>query len=114
MIEIQALAPASWPLWRDLRLAALAEVPAAFTSGLADWQDADVERWRARLAIPGAGFFAMLLDGEPAGMASGLPGTDGIPQLGTMWVSPGLCTGATDSPPPAEWQAHLMAAGWHW
>jgi ribosomal protein S18 acetylase RimI-like enzyme len=75
-------------LWRGLRLAALAEAPAAFTSRLAGWRDADEARWRARLAIAGSVSFVALLDGEPAGMASGLPGPDGIPQLGTMWVSP--------------------------
>jgi GNAT superfamily N-acetyltransferase len=88
VIEIRALAPASWQLWRELRLAALAEAPAAFTSRLADWRDADEARWRARLAIPGSVNFVALLDGKPAGMASGLPGADGTPQLGTMWVSP--------------------------
>jgi len=41
VIEIRALVPASWRLWRDLRLAALAEAPAAFTSRLADWRDAE-------------------------------------------------------------------------
>ena len=84
VIEIRALAPASWRLWRELRLAALADAPGAFASRLADWRDADEARWRARLAIPGSVNFVALLDGKPAGMASGLPGADGIPQLGTM------------------------------
>jgi ribosomal protein S18 acetylase RimI-like enzyme len=88
VIEIRALVPASWRLWRELRLAALAEAPAAFTSRLADWRDADEERWRARLAIPGSVNLVALLDGTPAGMASGLPGQDGTPQLSSMWVSP--------------------------
>jgi GNAT superfamily N-acetyltransferase len=88
VIEIRALAPASWPLWRELRLAALAEAPAAFTSRLADWEDADEGRWRARLAVPGSVNFVALLDGKPVGMASGLPGADGTPHLGAMWVSP--------------------------
>ena len=88
MIEIRALVPASWRLWRDLRLAALAEAPAAFTSRLADWRDADEQRWRERLAIPGSVNLVALLDGRPAGLASGLPGQDGTPQLSSMWVSP--------------------------
>jgi ribosomal protein S18 acetylase RimI-like enzyme len=77
-----------WQIWRELRLAALAGAPAAFGSRLADWQDADEERWRDRLAIPGSVNFVALLEGKPAGMASGVPGEDGIPELISMWVSP--------------------------
>ena len=51
MIETLALNPGDWWLWRELRLAALAEAPAAFSSTLAEWSGAgDTEqRWRARL-----------------------------------------------------------------
>ena len=88
MIEVRALTPASWQIWRELRLAALAGAPDAFGSRLADWQDAGEERWRERLAIPGSVNFVAVLDGEPAGMASGVPGDDGTPELISMWVSP--------------------------
>lgn len=88
MIELQALAPADWQIWRELRLAALAESPTAFGSRLADWQSADEERWRERLAILGSVNFVALLDGRPSGMASGVPGDDGVPELISMWVSP--------------------------
>jgi GNAT superfamily N-acetyltransferase len=88
VIEMHALAPADWQIWRELRLAALAEAPAAFGSRLADWQGADEERWRERLAIPGSVNFVALLDGKPAGMANGVPGDDGMPELISMWVTP--------------------------
>lgn len=88
VIHLHTLAPADWQIWRELRLAALAEAPTAFGSRLADWQGADEERWRERLAIPGSVNFVALLDGRPAGMASGVPGNDGIPELISMWVSP--------------------------
>lgn len=78
-----------WPLWRELRLAALTEAPYAFGSRLVDWQgDGDREqRWRDRLALPGSYNLVALLDDQPVGMASGLPG-DGVAELISMWVSP--------------------------
>jgi ribosomal protein S18 acetylase RimI-like enzyme len=88
VIEVQALTPSDWQTWRELRLSALAEAPAAFGSRLADWQDAEEERWRDRLAVPGSVNFIALLAGKPAGMASGVPGENGIPELISMWVSP--------------------------
>jgi prolyl oligopeptidase len=88
VIDVRALTPADWQIWRELRLAALAEAPTAFGSRLADWQDAGQERWRDRLAIPGSVNFIALLERKPAGMASGIPGENGIPVLISMWVSP--------------------------
>jgi ribosomal protein S18 acetylase RimI-like enzyme len=58
---------------------------------LADWQgDGDSEdRWRRRLRIPGGHDVVALLDGVPAGMASGVPTPeDGVVELISMWVSP--------------------------
>lgn len=92
MIELRVLAPDDWPAWRELRLAALAEAPYAFGSRLADWQgDHDREqRWRDRLGIPGSYNVIAVLDGQPAGMASGVPAEDsgGAAELISMWVSP--------------------------
>ncbi|MEU8004931.1 GNAT family N-acetyltransferase [Catellatospora sp. NPDC049111] len=91
MIELRVLAPDDWPIWRELRLAALAEAPYAFGSRLADWQgdgDRD-ERWRGRLEIPGSYNLVALLDGRSAGMASGVPTEDrGVVELISMWVHP--------------------------
>lgn len=91
MIELRALTPDDWRLWRELRLAALAEAPYAFGSRLEDWQgDGDrEERWRARLDIAGAHNLVALLGGRPAGMASGVPGEQaGVVELISMWISP--------------------------
>lgn len=88
MIELRTLSPDDWQIWREQRLAALAEAPTAFGARLADWQDAGEKRWRERLAIPGSVNFVAFLDGKPAGMASGVPGDDGVPELISMWVSP--------------------------
>ncbi|MER6910714.1 GNAT family N-acetyltransferase [Streptomyces sp. NPDC000594] len=95
MVEVRALDPDDWPLWRGLRLAALAEAPRAFGSTLGDWQgEGDrEERWRARLGIPGALDLVALLDGRPVGMASGVPegpepGGSGAVELISVWVDP--------------------------
>ncbi|KAI8817751.1 acyl-CoA N-acyltransferase [Fimicolochytrium jonesii] len=93
MIETKALCSDDWPLFRDLRLAALAESPNAFGSKLADWQGAgDQEhRWRARLGIPGSLNLIAYRDGQAAGMASGVPvegGPELIIELISLWVSP--------------------------
>jgi len=86
MIRLRVCSEDDWALWRDIRLAALAEAPSAFGSTLADWQDADESRWRERLrSVP----YNILveLDGTPAGMASGVPENDAI-LLISMWVAP--------------------------
>ncbi|MCD9194763.1 GNAT family N-acetyltransferase [Streptomyces albireticuli] len=89
MIELRVLTADDWLVWRELRLAALAEAPYAFGATLAEWQgDGDrEERWRARLGIPGSRNFLALLDGEPAGTASGVPGPrSDVVELISMWV----------------------------
>jgi ribosomal protein S18 acetylase RimI-like enzyme len=91
VIELRVLTPDDWPAWRELRLAALAEAPYAFGSRLADWEgDGDREqRWRDRLSIPGSYNVIAVLDGQQAGMASGVPAEDdGAAELISMWVSP--------------------------
>lgn len=60
---------------------------AGFTVGLADWDRGGEELWRARLSLPGAHNVVALLDGEPAGMARGVPGENGC-ELRSVWVSP--------------------------
>lgn len=93
MIELRALTAEDWADWRALRLAALAEAPHAFGSVLADWQGSgdQEERWRARLRIAGSLNLIARVDGEPAGMASGVPaGEPGIVELISMWVRPAV------------------------
>jgi ribosomal protein S18 acetylase RimI-like enzyme len=92
VIELRVLTPDDWRAWRELRLAALAEAAYAFGSQLADWQgEGDREqRWRDRLSIPRSYNLIAVLDGQPAGMASGVPAEDedGTAELISMWVSP--------------------------
>jgi ribosomal protein S18 acetylase RimI-like enzyme len=88
VIELRVLSPDDWLAWRELRLAALAEAPYAFSSRLADWQgDGDrAERWRARL--DGSFNVLAMLNRQPAGMASGARTDDGVADLLSLWVSP--------------------------
>jgi ribosomal protein S18 acetylase RimI-like enzyme len=89
MMRIRVLTPDDWPIWRDLRLAALAEAPDAFGSTLADWQDAPAGKWRERLSLPGSHNLAVIVDDRPAGMASGVPSDeDGVADVISMWVGP--------------------------
>lgn len=91
MIEIRVLSEDDWPVWRELRLKALSEAAYAFGSRLADWQgDGDrEERWRQRLAIPGSCNLVAFLDGQAAGMATGVPTEDnGVVELISMYVDP--------------------------
>lgn len=91
VIELRALTSDDWPIWRELRLAALAEAPYAFGSRLADWQgEGDrAERWRARLEISGSYNVVAMLDGRPVGMVSGvLTAERGVVELISMWVAP--------------------------
>ncbi|GAA3133968.1 GNAT family N-acetyltransferase [Streptosporangium carneum] len=91
MIGIRVLETDDWPLWRELRLAALAEAPYAFASTLAAWQgEGDrEERWRGRLEMPGSHNVVAVLDGRPVGMASGVPAEAAdVVELISMWVGP--------------------------
>lgn len=91
MVELRVLAPDDWTVWRDLRLAALAEAPHAFGELLAEWQGENdrEERWRARLSLPGSYSVVALLEGRPIGMSGAVPtGREGVVELVSMWVAP--------------------------
>ena len=90
-MDIIVLSPADWRLWRELRLSALAEAPAAFGSTLADWTGAgDTEkRWCARLSSVAVNM-VVTWKGRPAGMISATaPAAPSAPvELISMWVAP--------------------------
>ena len=75
MPAIRTLFPADWPVYRDLRLAALGESPQAFCSTLADEAARPDDAWAARLAAPALGDyrhawpFVADVDGKPVGLA---------------------------------------------
>jgi len=87
VIVLQVLASDDWPLWRELRLRALAEAPYAFGSRLDDWETADEERWRERLDLADSRNLIARMGGAPVGMATGVV-VDGVYELISMWVAP--------------------------
>lgn len=90
MIDVRELGPDDWRLWRQLRLAALADSPAAFRSTHAYWSGpGDLEEnWRERLS--GRPLNAVLgWNAEPAGMVSAVrPAADGPAEVHSMWIAP--------------------------
>ncbi|MZE80668.1 GNAT family N-acetyltransferase [Streptomyces xinghaiensis] len=88
MLRLRVLTEHDWPLWREVRLAALSEAPHAFKVRLAEWDRGGEERWRARLEAPDAYNVVALLDGRAVGMASGVPDGNGLCELRSVWVGP--------------------------
>ncbi|QUQ64757.1 GNAT family N-acetyltransferase [Kutzneria sp. CA-103260] len=87
MITVRAVGVDDWAIWRELRLAALADAPHAFTSTLDDWRDASELRWRNRLAA-GALHLVALAEDKPAGMIGAADNPDGSVELVSLWVAP--------------------------
>lgn len=95
MIAVERVKASEHELYRTVRLAALAESPAAFASSLAAEQAIPDHRWRSMTlersrSIDTAVFLARL-EGEVVGLAGVhrlLPG-DGVAELVQMWVAPG-------------------------
>ena len=89
VLELQVLTADDWPLWRQLRLAALADAPYAFGSTLEDWRDQPEQRWRDRLGGETHDVVARLGELGLVGMVSGVrPDDTGVAELISMWVAP--------------------------
>lgn len=91
MMAVRELGQRDWRLWRQVRLAALADAPDMFGSAYADWVDADEARWRRRLT--GLPLHATAMsDGQPAGVVSLTEGVSTAHpsewELISMWVAP--------------------------
>ncbi|SOD62643.1 Ribosomal protein S18 acetylase RimI [Streptomyces zhaozhouensis] len=85
-MSLRVVTSDDWPLWRDLRVAALTDAPHAFRARLADWESGGREQWRARLATPGAHHVVAVRDGRPVGMVRGVPGDGPRSELRSLWV----------------------------
>jgi ribosomal protein S18 acetylase RimI-like enzyme len=86
VISCRQVTAVDWQEWRDLRLRALRDAPEAFSSTLAEWQDAEESRWRDRLSSVAYNLIADA-DRVPAGMVSGSL-TVGGAEVTSLWVAP--------------------------
>lgn len=84
-VTVHRLVPDDWRRFREIRLRALAEAPAAFSSTLAEALQLDAAAWRTRLATRAQ--FLATISSEPVGTAGGIE-TESGPELISMWVDP--------------------------
>jgi GNAT superfamily N-acetyltransferase len=78
--------PDEWRSYREVRLAALHDAPAAFWTTAAVAGALTEEEWRRRLA-DGACFVAVA-DGRAVGLAAGFDEAPEVAELISMWVEP--------------------------
>ncbi len=87
MVDVRRLDPSSWTVYREVRLAALAESPGAFGSTLEQASGRTEEEWRACL-YDRVNFVAFDRD-RPVGLVSGIAGPEPhVAELISMWVAP--------------------------
>jgi GNAT superfamily N-acetyltransferase len=76
-----------WRVWRDIRLAALADAPGAFGSAPEQEEALPEDAWRAMTRT--AAIFVATANGTGIGVVAGLPRESaGERGLGAMWVTP--------------------------
>ena len=86
MLVIERIDAEAWRVYRDLRLAALADAPSAFGSRLERERALGDGDWRERLARRAQ--FVALLDGLPVGTIGCRPEGDHVSELVSLWVAP--------------------------
>lgn len=89
-IEVRQIGADSWPVMRDIRLAALRDAPQAFGSSYQGEVAFGPEDWLGRIRR-GANFLAYAHGpgSPPAGIAGGFVPSPGVAELVSMWVAPG-------------------------
>jgi ribosomal protein S18 acetylase RimI-like enzyme len=91
MVHIHPITPANATLFREIRLRALQDSPAAFASTYAREAAFDDAEWARRVQVwngdQGIGFLA-IDEGVPCGIAGALLETPAQAQLVSMWIAP--------------------------
>ncbi len=88
MAAIRRLTPTDWTLWKQVRLAALADSPAAFGSALVEWVEAPQERWELRLLDVPLNLVAMTGNRAIGQVGATSPNAVGQVELISLWVAP--------------------------
>lgn len=83
MAAVRRLGPDDWAVFRDIRLAALADAPDAFGSSLAREQAFTEDVWRQRVSGP----VYVVEDPGPVSVG-GVFDNDGTPHVWGMWTHP--------------------------
>jgi GNAT superfamily N-acetyltransferase len=86
-VRVEALNDEQWPLWRDLRLEALADTPIGFGELLENAVLKSDEDWQEVLKRPGLKLLAWEAE-QPVGMGGGFRRDDGTPVLYAVYVQP--------------------------
>lgn len=112
-VTVRRLTPDDWAVWRDVRLAALADAPHAYGSTLAHEQGFDEARWRDRVAPENGVMAVALLDERVVGAVGGHtpPGTDHV-LLVAMWVHPEFRGGGAGDALVGDVLAWARENGW--
>ena len=107
-VEIRTLIVGEWPLWRKLRLVALADSPDSFRATLSEERQQPDEWWEnliePTIAHPRGNLWIAELDGDSVGMVfARIDSEFSLVGIGAMWVSPtvrgqGIGAGLLSSP----------------
>ena len=92
-MRVEAVGPADWEAWRELRLEGLQDTPIGFMETYSDALRVTPQEWQERLGRPGLRLLAY--DGERAvGMAGGFRDESDEPILFAVYVTPDARRGA--------------------
>lgn len=88
-LTIREVSADEWPLWRDLRLRALGEVPDAFRSTLEEESSQPDAWWSERVADPNSAHWVAETQAGAVGvLASEFDPDSGVVNIHGLWVAP--------------------------
>ena len=88
-LSIREVSADEWPLWRDLRLRALGDVPDAFRSTLEEESSQPDSWWSDRVSDPNGAFWVAETEAGAVGiLASELDDESGVVNIHGLWVAP--------------------------
>lgn len=110
-LTIRRLETEDWPLFREVRLAALQDAPEAFATTYRDVVDRDETFWREATELP---CWLAFDEDDPVGMVRTGHSDGKLPHLLSMWVAPaarGSMAGRLLVRAAVDWARETGAAG---